>query len=136
MDPVLVTARRSVALDKIGFGQRKKFGMGHFIGPEQIERTHPFVVTDIFRQVPGLRVVPGEFGDIVTSSRAMGGCVDYYLDGVPYQEMTPGDISSFVNANEIAAVEVYQDGIAPPQFQRGLSNCATIVLWTRFKVGS
>jgi hypothetical protein len=136
MDPILVTARRTAALDKIGFSQRKKSGAGYFIGPDRLLNMHPIAVTDILRMVPGLRVSYGPYGDVVSSSRGGGGCVQYYLDDMPYTEATPGDISSFVSGGEVVAVEVYQDTNTPPQYIRAGTSCTTIVLWTRFKVRS
>lgn len=139
MDPVLVTARRARSLDKIGFTQRQKAGFGKFLGPEQIQAMHPNYVTDILRNVPGLKVTYGPDGETVSSSRGassiMGGsCVQYYLDDMPWQSMTPGDINGFVNGSEIVGVEVYQGGNTPPRYSAGMQNCTTIVLWTKFKV--
>jgi hypothetical protein len=140
MDPVLVTARRSAALDKIGFNQRKKSAFGRYIGPDRIQQMHPVHLTDILRQVPGLRVSYGQYGAVVSSSRAYGaglggGCVQYYVDEMPYREMTPGDINNFVTGGEVVAVEVYSGAGTPGRFiQPGASSCTTIVLWTRFKV--
>jgi hypothetical protein len=135
MDPVLVTARRSAALDKIGFTQRKKSGFGYFIGPERLENMHANSVTNILRMVPGLRITYGPEGDIVSSSRGVGsGCVRYFLDDIPYTEMTPGDINTFVAGGEVVAVEVYQDTNTPAQYVQGGGSCTTIVLWTRFKI--
>ena len=137
MDPVLVTARRSAALDKIGFSQRKKSGVGYYIGPERLENMHPNSVTDILRMVPGLRVSYGPDGDVVSSSRGGGsGCVQYFLDDMPYTEIAPGDISHFVTGGEVVAVEVYQDTNTPAQYARAGAFCTTIVLWTRFKIRS
>lgn len=135
MDPVLVTARRSAALDKVGFGTRRKTAFGYFIGPERLEQMHPLYITDVLRMVPGLRVVPGQYGDAVTSTRD-NDCIQYYVDDMPYTEIEPDDVHKFVSGSEVVAVEVYQSGNAPPQFTRGLGNCTTIVLWTRFKVKS
>jgi len=137
MDPILVTARRTAALDKIGFSQRRKSGVGYYIGPDRLDKMHPNSVTDILRMVPGLRVSYGPNGDAVSSSRgAGGGCVQYYLDDMPYTEATPGDIGSFVTGGEVVAVEVYQDTNTPPQYTRAGMYCTTIVLWTRFKIRS
>jgi len=137
MDPVLVTARRAAALDRIGFNQRKKSGFGYYIGPERLQNMHANAVTDILRMVPGLRVSYSRDGDVVSSSRGGGrGCVQYYLDDMVYTEMTPGDINNFVTGGEVVAVEVYQDTNTPPQFTRAGMFCTTIVLWTRFKVRS
>jgi hypothetical protein len=139
MDPVLVTARRSAALDRIGFSQRKKSGVGYYIGPERLENMHPNSVTNILRMVPGLRVSYGPDGDVVSSSRGSGmgsGCVRYFLDDIPYTEVTPGDINHFVTGREVVAVEVYQDTNTPPQYMGAGGFCATIVIWTRFKIRS
>jgi hypothetical protein len=137
MDPVLVTARRTAALDKVGFGTRRKSAFGYFIGPERLERMHPFYITDVLRMVPGLRIIHGPQGDVVTSTRDIrGSCVQYYVDDMPFMEIEPGDVNTFVNGGEVVAVEVYQSGTAPPQYTRGGGSCTTIVLWTRFKIRS
>lgn len=136
MDPILVTARRSAALDKLGFNERKKSAFGYYLGPDRLKNMHPNYVTDILRQVPGLRVSYSPTGDVVSSSRGFGGgCVQYYVDDLPFREMDPGDVNNFVTAGEVVAVEVYQGPSTPGRFiQAGSSNCTTIVLWTRFKV--
>ncbi|MEA2766359.1 MAG: hypothetical protein QOK07_2763, partial [Gemmatimonadaceae bacterium] len=136
MDPVLVTARRSAALDRLGFNQRKKSGFGYYLGPDRLQNMHPGNVSDILRQVPGLRVSYGRYGDVVSSSRGLGrGCVEYYVDDMPFREMEPGEINHYVTGGEVVAVEVYQGVSTPGRFiQAGSSSCTTIVLWTRFKV--
>ena len=137
MDPVLVTARRNVALDKVGFNQRRKTsGAGYFLDPDRISKMHPFYVADVLRMVPGLRVEYGQYGQpVVRSNRAiLSNCVDYYVDDVRFIEIDPGDINNFVNGSEVVAAEVYQAGHAPPQYTRGGFACTTIVLWTKFRV--
>jgi hypothetical protein len=135
MDPVLVTARRVAALDKVGFNDRHKSGVGYYIGPERLQKMHPIEVTDILRMVPGLRVSYGPNGETVSSSHGVGrSCVQYYLDDMQFTELEPGDINHFVTGGEVVAVEVYQAPNAPPQFTRGGGGCTTIVLWTRFKI--
>ncbi|HJP60130.1 MAG TPA: carboxypeptidase-like regulatory domain-containing protein [Gemmatimonadaceae bacterium] len=137
MDPVLVTARRNAALDKTGFNMRKKSAAGYFLDADRIAKMHAFYVADILRMVPGLRVVSGPRGEpIVTSPRDLHSCVDYWVDDVPFHEIEPGDVNNFINGGEIVAVEVYQSGLAPPQYTRGGMGCTTIVLWTRFRVRS
>jgi hypothetical protein len=136
IEPVVVNARRAANLDRVGFVQRQKTGMGFYLGPDQLKDRHPSRLTDIFRTVPGLRVSSSPEGDIVGSSRNAGGndCVQYYVDDMPWQSAEPGDINQFVNPNEVVAVEVYQGSNAPAQYSRGLGGCTTIVLWTRFKI--
>ncbi|MFL5486488.1 MAG: carboxypeptidase regulatory-like domain-containing protein [Gemmatimonadaceae bacterium] len=141
MDPVLVTARRSKSLDKVGFSQRKRSGLGYYLGPEQIQAMHPNYLTDILRTVPGIRVSYGPQGEEITTSRGtsslMGGpaCIQYYVDDMPWQSAMPGDVNQFVNGNEVVGVEVYHGPGTPAQYTRGMQgDCTTIVLWTKFKI--
>jgi hypothetical protein len=134
MDPVLVMARRNRSLDRVGFSQRKKSGFGYLLGPDQLARMNAFRLTDIFRRVPGVRVVSNGFEESVVSNRGGSGCVQYYVDDMPWTSTSPGDINSFVSAHEVVAVEVYQGPGVPVQFTRGTGSCLTIVMWTRFKI--
>ena len=140
MDPVTVTARRQGSLDKTGFNQRMKSGMGYYLGPQQIQQLHPNRVTDILRTVPSLRVSYSAQGETVESSRGVssftgGGCIQYFVDDSPWQSTSPGDVNQFINGNEVVAVEVYNGPGTPGQYTRaGQGDCTTIVLWTKFKI--
>lgn len=140
IDPVVVTAKREASLDKVGFSSRQRSGQGYYLGPEQLQSIHANYLTDILRRVPSLRVVSGPDGDVVTSSRGVtslsgnSGCVQYYLDDMPWTSATPGDINQFVNGNEVVAVEVYAGPGTPAQYTRGMEDCTTVVLWTKFKI--
>ncbi len=135
IEPVVVTARRTASLDKVGFTGRKKSGAGYFLDPEQIQRMRPQRLTDILRQVPGLRVNYTSRGEVVSSTRgATSGCVQYYVDGMPWMSSEPGDINMFVNGSEVAGAEIYQETNAPAQYSRGMQNCTTIVLWTKSRI--
>ncbi|MDQ3673924.1 MAG: TonB-dependent receptor [Gemmatimonadota bacterium] len=140
MDPVLVTARRTASLDRVGFARRQKSGAGYFIGPEQLTRMRPQRVTDVLRQVPGLRVNYGPEGETVSSSRGVGSlmggnCVQYYVDDMRWTSASPGDVNSFVSGHEIRGVEVYQGSATPAQYSAaGMGNCTTIVLWTGMRI--
>lgn len=138
MDPVLVTARKSAALDKVGFNARKKSAFGYFIGPDRLANMRPLQVTDVLQLVPGIRVNYGPDGETVSSSRDVSGtgCVQYYVDDMPFMELTPGDVNRFVTGGELVAVEVYQGYNVPAQYMRAGGSCTTIVLWTRFKIRS
>jgi hypothetical protein len=136
LGPVIVTAQAE-ALSKVGFEERQKRGMGHFLGPEDIQRLQPQLVTSALRTLPGLRVVPAGNGRYtVESSRGVGtGCVTFWVDGAPFREMTPGDVDNAFPASQIAAIESYQSGTVPPQFTSpGMSSCAAVVIWTQASV--
>lgn len=133
MDPVVVTARRMAGLEKTGFAQRSKTGLGYYLGPDRIAGIHAVYVSDILRQVPSLRTRPGRYGDIVVSGREGGArCIQYYVDGILYTERGPGDINFFLSGVGVAAVEVYQPEATPGEFMTA-APCITVVLWTDFK---
>jgi hypothetical protein len=140
IDPVVVTARRVASLEKVGFTSRKKSGAGYYLDPEQIQRLRPNFLTDILRTVPSLRISYTPQGEVVSSSRGVssltgGGCVQYYVDDMPWQSAMPGDINNFVNGSEVVGLEVYQGPGTPAQYTRGgQGDCTTIVVWTKFKI--
>ena len=117
MEPVVITARRLAALDKVGFSQRQKFGFGYYISPERLQNMHLSHISDILSQAPGVR----------------DKCVQYWVDDMPYQEVEPGDINYYVSGSEVVAVEVYQNLITPARYMR-IGGCTMVVLWTRFKI--
>jgi len=140
MDPVLVTARRTAGLDRVGFARRKRSGTGYFMGPEQIDRLRPNELTDILRSIPGLRVEYAQGGETVTTTRGSASltgqsCVKYYVDDMPWHATEPGDINMFVSAREVVGVEVYHGAGAPPQYTGlGMGNCSVIVIWTKMRI--
>lgn len=139
LDPVVVNAKRVASLDKVGFTQRARSGQGFYMGPDRIQALHPNSLTDILRVAPGLRVNYTPTGEVVTSSRGTSsltgqGCVQYYVDDMPWQSAMPGDINDFINGREVVGVEVYAGATAPPQYTRGMGGCTTIVIWTKFKI--
>jgi len=114
---VVVTATLNAGLQRVGFDTRKHMGIGRFLGPDDIAKRNPFEFVDIMAGMPGLVRRPGPYGeDYLAATRGMGSCVRYVVDGVPYQEVTPGDINTLVQADDIGAVEVYQPSESPAQY--------------------
>ena len=137
LETVAVTAERSKeGLDLVGFNRRQKVGFGYFMSTEDIQKRQATRMTDLFRTVPSLRVVPSGMDYVVESGRdVQGGCVRYVVDGAPYNALFPGDIDRLMPPNDVAAVEVYSGSSTPAEFQApGNSSCTTIVMWSRFKV--
>jgi hypothetical protein len=124
-------------LNLVGFTDRKKMGLGHFMTEDQIAEKDPQIMTDIFTTMPGIQVNYSSGQPVLTSSRtAGGGCVKYYVDDVPYSEQTPGDINDYMRPEEVSAVEVFNSVDVPAQYtQAGNSSCAVIVIWTKTKIG-
>ena len=139
LETMRVEAASDQALSDLGYLSRKNTGFGYFLDGKQINHD-AMMFTDIMYNVPGLRVSPvgnGRDYTVTDTRNAANGCVNYYVDGFPWEEMTPGDINNFVKPNETVAVEVYHGSNTPPQFQKpGQSSCASIVVWTQGKVST
>lgn len=137
LQTVVVEAAQNKALADIGFLQRKQGGLGRFYEGRQIN-TNSMSFSDVMRIDPGLRISPtgdGRTYAISDARNAAGGCVNYWVDGTPWETMTPGDIDGFVRPSEIVALEVYHGSQAPPQFTKpGQGGCAAIVVWTVARV--
>jgi hypothetical protein len=139
LETMRVEATADKALSDLGYLSRKNSGMGFYMDGKMIN--HDAVTfSDVMRVAPGLRISPTGNGRdyVIQDSRiAQGGCVNFYVDGNEWQEMTPGDIDQYVRPDEVVAVEVYHASNAPPQFQKpGQSSCAAIVVWTQAKVST
>ncbi|MGH7620238.1 MAG: Plug domain-containing protein, partial [Gemmatimonadaceae bacterium] len=117
----------------------KNMGFGSFLDGNQINHAST-MFSDVLRIVPGLKVQPSGDGrtSVITDSRSSTtGCVNYFIDGMPWTTMTPGDIDDFVRPSEMVAVEVYHGSNTPAQYQvAGQSSCAVVVVWTEAKMST
>ena len=139
LSPVEVVSRRDEGLQKVGFLDRKRTSAsGYFMGPDQLEKRNAMKFTDILRSTPGIRVSEQNGQATVTSTRSAqsNGCVTMYVDGAQWQQLEPGDLDSFVQPNEVAAIEVYSGASVPPQFSQAGQSCAAVVVWTKTRVQS
>nr|MBA3672187.1 TonB-dependent receptor [Gemmatimonadaceae bacterium] len=136
LTPVEVVSRRDEGLQKVGFLDRKRTGAtGHFITSDDIDRRNATRFTDLLRTVPGLRVttINGE-AEVTTTRSSNGSCVTMWLDGGQWAASSAGDLDSFVQPGEVAAIEIYQGTNLPPQFATPGQACAAIVVWTKTRV--
>ena len=117
---------------------RKLHGGGHYIDRDAIERRNPIRTEDLFRTVPGLRLVPsGSFDYSIVSTRGGSGfnsecSPDFYLDGakITVDASIGGGLP--VNPTELYGIEVYSGpGTAPAQYMGGGNSCGVVLLWTR-----
>ncbi len=136
---VRVEAQQDKALAAVGYLERKQAGFGSFLDGNQINHAS-MMFSDVMRTVNGLRIQPSGDGrtSVITDSRsASNGCVNYFVDDMPWTTMTPGDIDDYVRPNEMVAVEVYHGAGTPPKYQvAGQSSCAVIVVWTQAKMST
>ncbi len=133
LNEVVVYGKRTKrSRDFTGFLQRSKSGFGHFLTRADIEKQHPFQLTDLFRRIPGFQVMrDGGFGYSIVSSRGAGfsgRCQpSVYIDGMRIYDVS--DIDGLVMPDDIAAMEAYAGPAgAPLQYTSG--GCGTILIWT------
>jgi len=134
---VEATSELQAGLDAVGFATREKSMSGYFLDAEEVMRRGPNMLTDVFRTVPSLRVVPnGPYDYSVESARSTGiggACVKYWLDGAPYEAVFPGDVDRLIPPYQIAGIEVYNGSTVPIQFTNAnTNNCAVIVIWSKY----
>lgn len=140
LDTVRITASRLTNFQLSGFAERRRSsGAGRYLAAEDVMRHAPVVASDIFRVVPGIRIDRRSDGpsQIVMRGTFEEQCTPaVYLDGHYMREFTADDIDGLIIPDEIAGVEIYSVGTAPPQFQPGLSGCGSLVIWTQPRTAS
>ena len=120
-------------LERVGFYDRRRLGLGTFIDREHIS-DHARTAGDVLRNVAGLRlIIQGYFTDV--QARGMASCRPaIYLDGAlasgPRRSVTSFNLED-LPAPDIEAVEVYPGSASvPPQYTGGNSMCGIILFWT------
>ncbi|MCC7194638.1 MAG: carboxypeptidase regulatory-like domain-containing protein [Gemmatimonadaceae bacterium] len=140
--PVTVMATADKALDKLGFNDRLKMGSpANFLTPDQIaKRENVAGVTDLFRMIPGFIVQrAGDGKSVLGSSRSVNGgqqgCVNIFVDRMPFQQLSAGDLDQSFPLNTIGAIESYPSAVdTPVEFRMSGQNCATVVMWTKMRL--
>ncbi len=132
LEPVEVERRPSFAEERHReFELRRASGRGHFITEEQIRRTNPRALADLFRNVPGVRMqCRGSMaGCTVRMARAPRECKpDFIVDGFAASNSASLDMPTI----GIVGVEIYRTlSETPLEFLRADNQCGTIVIWTR-----
>jgi hypothetical protein len=124
LDSIRVVAQRSRYRE---FEQHKRSPVGRYFTEDQITQRHAFETAELFRMIPGFRVVGSGIDSRVVNTRGAGfgrSCApNVVIDNVQNQDL------SVVRPNDIGAMEVYNDAAGgPPGANRG---CGVIVIWTK-----
>jgi hypothetical protein len=134
--PLTVVAGGDVLRDRVlaAFEYRRRRGFGRFVGPEQIERIHPFYATDVLQRVPFVTVRGGAHRSVFLNDPRGQPCVpSLFVDRVRYRIDEDFNLDQLVAGTRVLAVEVYPTASGlPPEFSV-LDNyrCGVIVIWTR-----
>ncbi len=144
LDTVKITARR-IADRYRGFEDRIRSGAGRYIRDEEIARWRPIHTSDVFKFIPGVRVVHRELESILvlrgaiadtsfadsTASAASFCQPPVFLDGHNLFTVSLETIDDLVLPREIAAIEIYVGGTVPPQYDDARTGCGAILIWTK-----
>lgn len=126
LDSILVTARRARYPE---FEQHRKTAIfGRFLDESDIEKRHPFDTSDLFRMMPGVRVVGSGIDTRLISSRGFSfsgrACVtNVVINGIQHQEI------NLIDPSNVGAIEFYASSAgAPPQYD---AFCGVAVIWLK-----
>jgi hypothetical protein len=112
-----------------GFEERRGGGRGYFLTERQIKATGARQLSDLLRNVPGVRAICRVSGCVISMTRAARQCSpDYVLDGFP----ATNAVGPEMTITGVMGIEIYRTlSETPMQFQRADATCGTIVIWTR-----
>jgi hypothetical protein len=127
LPPMLVMVEQGTPPKMLGFERRRAQGIGTFLTRADIEKRHAARVTDLFRSVPGVRIIPSAHtGDGILVMR--GGCRPaLVIDGTPVYGGVSLDMT--MTPQDVEGIEVY--GLAGTPIEYSRSECGTIMVWTR-----
>lgn len=125
---ILVEGTRTRAnLELPGFEVRRAKGDGVFLTAAELHRKRATRLSDIMRDVAGVREVcrAGVCNIRMTRNRD---CVpNFFINGLPANNALPTDFS----LTGVVGVEIYRtESETPAEFLRGMNVCGAIVLWT------
>jgi hypothetical protein len=129
LDPVVVTALQRGYLDRAGFYDRQRRGSGTHLTRDEFLARASFQVSDVFRSIPGTRVIRRPGPGLTADVAFRGGCVpDLFVDGI--QTVQGTSVDDVLALQDVEGIEVYRGpGAAPSQYSRG--TCGSILIWTR-----
>lgn len=137
---------RGRQLDRTGFEDRHKAGIGQFITEEEIARRGVFDTEQALWNVLGARVLWDGHENVVRFTRPSGSgrsggtfstlCAPaFWVDGIPMARPVPGfpeDVNTFVKPRDIRGIEVYTSpSLAPAQYRRPDVECGVVMIWTK-----
>ncbi len=135
--PLEITAKTRPLISGMtlaSYHERREHGLGFAITPEQIARQNPRAVSDLLRQVPGVRVdwaFGGSTIRIPGTGARFGGCpVKVVLDGLEFRwgSTTVDDIP----VHDVYAIEVFRNLAEMPIEMAGSdARCGVVAIWTR-----
>jgi hypothetical protein len=126
LDTVRVTARAGGASEAAGFEERRRVGIGYFLGRDAIEQRGFVGTAELLRGAPGMTVRIAATSQSVRWTRAGLSCSPIlYLDG------SRSDLAAAPHSPDVEGIEVYSRGEAPSRYGGATATCAVVLIWTR-----
>lgn len=147
VEPLRVTARarmESEYLASMGFYDRQRAGIGHFLSRSQIEKRNAVVLSEVLSAVPGVKLMRADRGaqkrSEITFSRGMSSmrqCMPaIFIDGALMRSggnIRPNELplDEWVNPRDIEGIELYHGAAATPAIYNQQAQCGVVVIWTK-----
>ena len=134
LQPVLVRAQSVKYTGRLaGYYERlERRNSGIFITREQIERENPRTLNQLLQRTPGITTLRQRDGSVGVRMRDRTCAPLVWLDGTAVPTGTV-DLDTF-EPSTLEGIELYLGSTGAParySWSRDLSNCGTILLWTR-----
>ncbi|MBM3906477.1 MAG: carboxypeptidase regulatory-like domain-containing protein [Gemmatimonadetes bacterium] len=134
LDTVKIIATQLPDRHGSGFDERRRTGLGRILTAADLERRGALFTSDAFRNLPGTRLERDETGARRIFVRSAFGewCEpSVHIDGLYMWTLNADDIDGMVTLRYVKGIEVYTEATTPPQYQRALTGCGTILIWTK-----
>ena len=133
LEAVEVTAPREVYDARLaGFNARSTQNVGRFVTRDRIDRANSTTLSDLLREIPGVRIGPTRNQGRAIRLRGSTCAPLVFVDGFP---ASAGEFDvDIIDLKSVEGIEVYA-GMAsvPPEFMgpRDLDRCGVIAIWSR-----
>lgn len=134
LDTVKILAPGAADRHGSGFDVRSRTGLGRYLTAQDLERRGALFTSDAFRNLPGTRLERDTIGmrHIYVRSAFGEWCEpSVHIDGLYMWNLDADEIDGMVSLRSVRAIELYNEATTPPEYQRGLSGCGTILIWTK-----
>lgn len=147
VEPLRVTARAQIEsqyLAAMGFYDRQRSGVGHFLSRAEIEKRNAVVLSEVLSSVPGVKLTRADRGaqkrSEITFSRgmsSMGQCMPaIFVDGALSRSggnlrANELPLDEWVNPRDIEGIELYHGAAATPAIYNQQAQCGVVVIWTK-----
>jgi len=134
LDTVKIIATVAADRHTSGFEDRKRSGLGKMLTSEDLARRGAIFTSDAFKNLAGVRLERTQTGErvILVRSAFTEWCVpSVHIDGLYMWTLSADDIDGMVSLRYVKGIEVYTQETTPVEFQRAMTGCGTILIWTK-----